>query len=319
MKGFVISLIILIIAGAAVFFLGWVQFHVDDDEYVVLFTKARGWEQETVYPGTFVWRWEGVFPTMLSRYHFPRRIISLEAGHRGALPAADLYSELMPREPSFQYSFESTLSFELKPDMLPRLAEESGLRPEGVEAYTAQLESAIEGKFPQYIADILQDSVSVTGGGAPEDGDDPPASGSSPEGEDSPWLTDILLENAELQEMLAEKIQEDIPEIRLVSFRIHDLELPDMEVYAAARERYRSIASAENLAREQAAGDIARIQLISQARKESLEELGDLLDTHPSLMEYLSLVASSGNDPLGLAPMFQEVLGGVSTPAGGPQ
>lgn len=310
MKGFVISLIILIIAGAAVFFLGWVQFHVDDDEYVVLFSKTQGWEQDTVYPGTFVWRWEGIFPTMLSRYHFPRRIISLEAEHSGRLPAAQLYGELMPREPSFAYSLESSLSFELKPDMLPRLAEESGLRPEGVDAYTAQLQSAIEGKFSQYIARIVQESAPPADAGESDE---------SVQSTDSD-LGEILLESGEIQKKLSEQIREDIPEINLIRFRIHRLELPDMELYAAARERYRSISSAENSAREQAAGEIARIQLISQARKESLEELGNLLDSHPSLMDYLSLVASSGNDPLGLAPMFQEVLGEVpATPAAGVQ
>jgi hypothetical protein len=126
MKGFAITLVILIILAAVGFFLGWVQFQVDDGEYAVLFTKTAGWEPEVIYPGTFVWRWQGMFPTMLRRYDFSRTVRDFDIRIEDSLPGSDLYADYVADDPDFSWNVRVYGRFAIRPDALPALASDQG-------------------------------------------------------------------------------------------------------------------------------------------------------------------------------------------------
>jgi hypothetical protein len=295
MKGFIITLVLILLLGAAGFFLGWVQFHVDDGEYAVLFTKTHGWEPEVIYPGNFVWRWQGIFPTLLSRYDFVRTERETDVSILEALPGAELYAEYVPESPDFSWRFETVAVFAVRPDYLPELAENQGLRPENLEDFLdrreSQITSSIIDALPVLIADNAQNAENF--GSAADDAPVPPIS--------------------RIQTQLQDILEERFPELQFTSLFIRRFELPDLELYAIARARYLSVLDTEAAARQRALGELARLELINTAQRESLAALGNILETNPGLLEYLRIVSETGRDPIGLSPLFNDILGNAAS------
>ncbi len=284
MKKFFISTVVIIILAAVVFFLGWIQIQVDDGEYLVIFTKLHGWESEIVRPGEFVWKWQAIFPTVLKRYHFTDQVINIESRVRATLPEAELYSQFLPEAPQFNYSAQINLSYRIRPDQVPSLLGDAVFRPENYDDFIHttknQLSASLNDFIPAVIAEI---------GG---------------ELSRSPVIEAI----PDISARLTELIEEQYAYVEVTSLNPVALQFPDMELYRIARQRYFSVLEAGNEALGRAQGELSRIELITSAQRESLSVLGELLDSHPSLLEYLTLVTESGRDPLEMAERFQEAL-----------
>jgi hypothetical protein len=289
MKGFAITLVILIILAAVGFFLGWVQFQVDDGEYAVLFTKTAGWEPEVIYPGTFVWRWQGMFPTMLRRYDFSRTVRDFDIRIEDSLPGSDLYADYVADDPDFSWNVRVYGRFAILPDALPALASDQGLRPADIEDFLdgreMQIRSQISSALPSLISDL-----------------------SVPE-RASPAIMNL----PELRRRLDDILTGRFSELEFDVLVVTEARLPDIELYLTARQRYLSLLDSEAAARQAALGELARLDLINQAQQESLEVLGSILESNPSLLEYLRIISETGRDPIGLSPLFADVLGNALT------
>ena len=62
-RSFITCLVILVIFGGAVFFIGWTQLRIKPDCVGVIKSKTSGVQKKPVYPGMFSWNWEFLIPT----------------------------------------------------------------------------------------------------------------------------------------------------------------------------------------------------------------------------------------------------------------
>ncbi len=303
MKGFIITMFILITVSAVVFFLGWIQIQIDDSEIGVIFTKTHGWEAEPVYPGQFVWRWQGIFPTVLRRYDFTLEERSISVQLSASLPGSDLYADYVPDNPDFSWELGSRLAFTIRGEDLPYLAEHDGLRPRTQGGYLDILEdrirASISSALPEIIAQLAGSSELAAG--------------------------PMALPLPAIQNQLQEHLSGEYPRIEFVFLYVENAVFPDLELYAIARQRYLDVLSTETAARERALGSLARIELINTVQRESLMVLGQILEENPMLLDYLRIISETGSDPIGLSPLFANLMGNADVldsiplpaPAGG--
>jgi hypothetical protein len=143
MKKFLLVLIILLLIGGTGFYFGWIQLRIPENHYGVAFTKTSGYHEEVYEPGRFYWKIERLLPTNMQFHLFdlsPRnRTIELN----GTLPSGDLYAQMLPDPVSFSYNLTYSISYRIKPEMLPTLVEKSGISPEELDAWYAAREASI--------------------------------------------------------------------------------------------------------------------------------------------------------------------------------
>lgn len=283
MKKIIISTILLLIFGGAIFFLGWIQLHIKDSDQVVIFSKTSGWEEKTIYPATFIWRWEAIFPTVLQRYHFSDIRKTSSFSHKETLPGGEIYQDYIPGTPDFSYSINGKIQYRLNPEALPALARDEGLRPDTQQEYLQNIASTMQSLIVQHISDFINHTELNTGSN----------------------ISKIQLEITKI-------FQESLPQVELLSIILSKVELPDFELYKIAREQYYSVLEADTTLRQQVRQELSQIQLFNQIHTENLKEVAILLDSHPGLLEYLTAAAEFDNDLLGLSTLLQGILSAES-------
>ncbi|MBN1242434.1 MAG: hypothetical protein JXA15_06990 [Spirochaetales bacterium] len=265
----VVSFILVVACGAAVFMVGWVSFRLDPGAWGVVTTKTGGVEELVLAPGAFAWRWEALLPTNLSLAEFvlvPRETVVERSGE---LPSADAYSAFAPGEPDFSYSLKATLAVKLRSEALPGLVA-SGTAPD-----QARLDAALG-----LLIERAKQSLAAAMVGRAAD----------------PEFAEALPSGARIAiDALEAEVEESVPEIEVLSITVDAVKLPDLELYRFVRDAYRAwldaaLASTESLLAEEAASR-ARDEL----RLETLERYGVLLDRYPVLVDFLAIEA--GADP----------------------
>ncbi|MDA3947776.1 MAG: hypothetical protein PF508_00995 [Spirochaeta sp.] len=272
MKKLFVSLIILLIAGAVVFGFGYVPIRLEPGTQALMFSRTSGWDSETLRPGAFAWRWQLLVPKNVTLYHFPMETRTLTVSNSTALPSADLYRDYLEGTPSFEQRVELRIRYRLSDTGITELAP-SGLRPEGLDGWYDD--------FDDRISSVVLDTVSATLDRMVNEGFE----GS---------LTDAVLDPVEA------RIEERFPEITLQTVVPEEIALPDLELYALARETYRAVQEQrENILREFTAATTSDEARRDQ-RLETLARYGEILDRHPVLLEYLEIAAQHESDPLNI-------------------
>lgn len=286
MKGFLITLILLIIIAGTVFFFGWIQLRIDADEYAVIFTKTQGWESDVIWPGSFAWRWEAVVPSMLTLYNFSLAEHSTTFSFAEDLPGSELYESFSPASPNFSWSFDIGVSYSIRPEYLPELAEQRDIRPDTLEEYIELQDTAIESQILDSFYGFFQKHTA-------ESGNDDQV---------------IVPQTSALRSYISDELIEYFPSLDIQQVIVNNVSLPDIELYTLARQRYQGVLDAETQARQAAIGEMARIELITRLQQESLGSLAQMFRDNPSLLEYLRIVGETGRDPVGLSPLFTSAL-----------
>lgn len=127
MKKFVISSIIIILVGLAVFFIGWIQFSIPIDNYGVLVSKTSGTHPEVFQNGSFIWRWERLIPFNTKIKTFSSKDTTYYTEISGELPSAEIYSSMLEGNPDFTYSFSVKTKLGVDPSTLPTLVNQANL------------------------------------------------------------------------------------------------------------------------------------------------------------------------------------------------
>ncbi|MGI9255864.1 MAG: hypothetical protein ACR2PY_02900 [Salinispira sp.] len=269
MKGFIVSIILLLIAGGIIFFLGWTQLYVKPGDLVVIHTKTGGWQREIIRSGEFVWQWEAVFPTVQQRYHFSDLHMTANIVFSETLPSGETYRNYIPSSPDFTYAVEGEIEYHIVPEKLPELAENEGLRPDTHEEYLESLGPDIQLLMNQHIPDIINRIQA--------------------ENDDTSVITVF-------QSELDRIIREGIPQhIEILSLNLTRLTLPDLELYRTAKKEYYAVLEVESSIR-------------TQSKVESLKEIADLLNSYPGLLEYLKAATETGNDVLDVSSLIRNAL-----------
>jgi hypothetical protein len=260
MKNVVGLLFILILAGAA-FFFGWAAFPVPPGSYGVLRSKTHGVDAAVIREGEFRWVWYKLIPTNASTLVFTLTPVTRSASAAGNLPSAGTYAVAAGIKADFSYDIGVSVSFTLRPDILPSLALNQGLSgQESLDQYEENLAQKIE----VFALERLQAYAAE----------------------------DTFMEGIQ-RNAAAARLEDDIrrafPEIGNLSCTIHRVKLPDLALYGMARSLYEEYLNVQReLLKTELAAQAER-NINSLFRFDELERYGELLTKYPALLDYLAL------------------------------
>lgn len=209
MKKFLISLFILIIFSAFVFFFGWTQYQVKPGEFGVVFSKTNGIDETPIQNGEFSWYWQFLLPTNAILKTFTVEPVFVTKQIKGTLPSGDFYASYTPKE-TFDYSFEFSMSLTVSPqDVIKLLQEEQISNQQDLTQYISRSADTIAQLAANFYLKKIQENPK------------------------------FRLESVKRDELLrAIKIYEDCPLIQLMSFSLTSSKIPDFELYDKLKLRF---------------------------------------------------------------------------------
>ena len=209
MKNFFISLFILIIFSAFVFFFGWTQYRVKPGEFGVVISKTNGIDETPIQNGEFSWYWQFLLPTNAILKTFTVEPIFVTKQIKGTLPSGDFYASYTPKE-TFDYSFEFSMSLTVSPqDVIKLLQEEQISNQQDLTQYISRSADTIAQLAASFYLKKIQDNPN------------------------------FRLESVKRDELLREiKFYEDCPLIELMNFSLISSKVPDFELYDKLKMRF---------------------------------------------------------------------------------
>jgi len=266
MKKFLIFLLIILLIGAGLFTVGWVQLFISPGQHAVMVSKTGGTEPLIIKPGVITWKWQRLIPTNTKLILFNLRPVSVSLQTSGSLPSAELYTKMLEGSPDFTWQASVRLSVVVDPDTLPALVTSNKIHSED------ELNTWIEQETRFAITTAV---------------------------------TDIILEiqdpadfgPVQLNSALFNLVQRFMPEaIQVTDLMIENWKYPDMELYNLARQTYRSYVTEKQRAVSTIISEQMGAASSDYFRLERFAQLGAILTKYPILIDYLEV--SQGSDPL---------------------
>ncbi len=257
-KSALITLFLLLIAGSAGFYFGWIQFRLNADEYGIIYTKTRGWEDTVVRNGQFTWRWEALLPTNLTLHIVKSTPQTHVISKTGTLPSGEIYGSMVREGETFNWSYRIGISYRINPEVLPKLYEQ-GWGDEGLETIITEYKSRLEDTLVHTIGENL----------------------------DSEDLQ-------EFQKTLNNRLSTMDERVNVLNTVILDWQYPDRELYGEAKK----LVIENMRKRQQVLAEIEEERLrqldVEDARVNLLSRYGDLLTTYPVLLDFFALDINPG-------------------------
>jgi hypothetical protein len=263
-KGLVI-LILILAAAAVVFYFGWIQIRLPADSVAVVFTKTGGYEEKVIRPGAFSWRWQRLLPTNLTLYRYPLRPYAAELTVEELLPSAAMYARVLPETPDFSFRANVWVRFILRPESLPQLLRDEKLTPDALPDYYRLASDALSRAIAERARRGELAGELGTGSG-------------------------------QIAITLREEMEREFPRLQILELQVRDLRLPDPQLYALARDSYRSLVEARDRARNTAAAGLAGEREQEASKLESLAAYGELLNKYPVLLKAIYVQHLTGKE-----------------------
>lgn len=250
MKKALVSLIILILFGAAVFYLGWVQFDVPIGNYGLMLSKTSGVYPELIHSGKFLWRWERLLPTNTQLRLFSLDPIVQTDTFSSSLPSAQLYATKLEGNPDFTYTITVESTGKIQPQDLIPLVEQHNLQDQEA------LEKLIRDEIHQF-------NVAVTAYLLEETQND---------------TTGLRIQTVTTQELVeATAFTERAPWLEIVSTDIRNVKMPDASLYLTAKNAYLNSIIEGTGSQE----------ITENNNFTALVNLGEILTKYPALVEFM--------------------------------
>lgn len=116
-----VSLIILLLFGAVIFFIGWTQIRVKSNQAGVVVSKIKGISEKPVESGTFSWHWDFLLPTNAELKIFDSHPYSYSKTVKGILPSGEVYQAAYSGQPDFSYNFDFEITVSIEPEDIVQL------------------------------------------------------------------------------------------------------------------------------------------------------------------------------------------------------
>ncbi|MFP4011106.1 MAG: hypothetical protein ACLFUM_05360 [Spirochaetaceae bacterium] len=281
MRKFLVGLFILLIAAGAVFYIGWVQIRIPAGSYGVVFTKTGDWDETVIRPGEFHWRWERLLPTNFTLHVFPATAHRVDLRSSGTLPSAEVYAEYLEDSPDFGYQIDLTVAYRIRASELPRLAREQGLRPADLEEWYDDYDDRITDQARGLVREVYTEAQ-----------------------EESPGRIHLASLEKELTDAFAEEFS-DLEFLQVVPTRVS---VPDFDLYEAGRSLYFETVEARRAAIAEDALEAEERRITEESRLGTLKRYGEVLSEFPVLLDYFSMSAEQGVDPLALRSLWNQEL-----------
>jgi hypothetical protein len=261
MKKIFITLLILIIAGGALFFFGWAQFSVPPGAYGVAVSKTHGVDSRLIRSGEFRWIWYKIIPANMEITVFRLEPVYAALNTRNALPSGSTYAAFAGTSADFSWELNASLSFSINPDKLIQIVTENAI---GDQAALDAWENSLAEKIQGFALHRLG-----SGDIAPGQLEEMLKTGSAPE--------------------LEREILGQFPEIERCSFTVKSARFPDFALYQQMRSLYENYLSRQQEYLSAALSQKAAERIDTQRRFDELEQYGALLTKYPVLLEYLNM------------------------------
>ena len=210
-KRILANLLILIVAAAVVFYIGWVQFLIKPGNCGVMVSKTGGVYEKPILPGVFDWRWERLLPTNVTLHSYSLEPYKSTQRFSGTLPSAEIYAGLLEQSPDFSYNIAIDVMLSVKQDALVPLVKSNVVQnPENLQEFFESKAKVVA----QQIADSLLAETATT-----------------------IHIQRKVLTSAELSKLVA-AFSDDFSSIIVHSVEITDAKLPDFKLYGDARTLY---------------------------------------------------------------------------------
>ena len=259
---FFLFLLIIILIGGTAFYFGWIQFRLEEHTYGVMFSKTSGYEEEVIRPGEFNWRWEALIPTNMELHKIEIIPRSVELKKVGGLPSGKIYGSAIDASTEFEYSLGLSITYSLRPDLLPQLVEEEALSSETLDDFFLEAEQRINSLVTGYIENRISTNESVA-------------------------LDDFKTSTFKTE--LVEDLEDTLSYLNISSAAITDLQIPDIQLYQSARAFYFDLLETRRET-ETATLERQREWMVSQESKiEVLQQYGKLFTDYPGLIQYFAL------------------------------
>ena len=253
-------LIVLILAGGAAFYFGWVQFKVDTDECGVLISKTSGVYPTIIEKGVFCWRWEPLIPTNAKLLTFKIKPQSFKKTINGSLPSAEVYAGQIKGTPDFAYQFDFDISLKFKKDVLLEKAGSSEVTTSSeLTTYLDQTADRIAEQTAQYLIS--------------ESAKDPAAIAVNRDTEQ--LLSGIGITSGSLNG------------VEVISIFIKNAKIPDLNLYNRAKQTYMTFQDYVDEALTKSAQHQADTILSDNRAVSRLTQIGETLKKYPDLAEIL--------------------------------
>lgn len=271
-KGLVSFILILLLA-AAVFAIGWIQLYVPVEHYGVLVSKTNGVDPNVIQQGELTWKWQRLLPTNTVIHVFEaageKNVVTVS----DTLPSADIYSSLIEGRPDFSYSFTFEIEASVKPENLPALVKDAGVKSD--EDLNEVLRKAS--------TDAAEKAVKIILDGMAETSDE---------------LVSFLNDETLLLPKVNEAVSNGNADI--IGIRIIYSKLPDIQLYNIAKNIYTTYL--ENISDVLVETTESQLELASNdfLLIERFGKLGKVLTDYPILIDYLAVTRDDPDGALGL-------------------
>jgi hypothetical protein len=260
MKKFFITLLVLVIIAGAVLFFGWAQLGIPPDACGIIRSKTHGLYPHLVQAGEFQWIWYKLIPTNTETTVLRLNPVSHNFTEENTLPSGKIYSTFAGLESDFSWKINAVVSFSISPDaIIPLISANTISSQEELTRYENDIAEQIEGFIVRCI-----------------------------EQEDNFEQVETLLKEGE-NPWFETEILHQFPVLHNFSLKVKSAKFPDFALYRQAKSLFENYMA---LQKEYATGDIrekARNRIDSMLRFDELELYGSLLTKYPILLEYLAL------------------------------
>lgn len=261
-KRIFLTLIIIGTLGGA-FYFGYYQFQLPMDNYAVIFTKINKWNPKVVKPGNFRFEWEGLIPFNLKMEYFLLKPINKNISVSGSLPSASAYSAHLSEKPNFSYEFSLNINYILKPENLPKLCENSFLRPDSYQTMLKDIETKIINESSTFLIKSIENVSKL---------------------EEEKYNYQYLTK--ELKKHLSQKFSY-ITFIDLIPTKIT---FPDIELYKTAKNQYFEMEKYLKNIQMKALKETEAKMIKEQTNLDILKKYGEIFKEYPDLINYLALI-----------------------------
>lgn len=263
MKKLLANLIILLLLGILVFFIGWLPLRIPVGTHAVLVSKTGGIHPTVLSPGQFFWTPAALLPTNVKLYSFSPAVLEQRLQLSGILPSAAVYQEFLVGKPDFSWDINLRLAASIRPEQLPQI----------VALHGASDDSMLTAFLEEELSRAAEDARGVLVAAA----------------SDASRMLELF--SGALSDQLITLISEKRPALDMLEASVISARMPDMQIYTAARDLYaRYIASYQALV-EPALASASTAAAEDQVRMNTLRRYGEMLTEFPILVDFLAIEA----------------------------
>lgn len=250
------SLLIIVAAATAVFFIGWVSFYVKPNTCSVMSTKTGGLYEKPVEHGKFLWRWERILPTNATLTNYKLTGYSVNKTFTGTLPSANVYRIYVSPNPDFSYEVQVIFTLNLTPQAVLKAVRDGGVgSQEELDTYVnTKCQSAAQ-KVTDYL--IMHKPESIQ----------------------------FLLTEDEVKEIF-QKDSLFTEDFKIENVLVMKCKLPDLEIYERAKQSFTEYQKELDMELKAKAEAQASLLVEENRTMAQLERFAEILKKYPELQEF---------------------------------